>query len=265
MQELAYTTSVVSWSLLLSAIRLVRQSDPRVTPIDLNLAAPPCAILCCVALEAFVNELSCLAEGFLFAQETSPPRRDSITPQGETTIGLSIDKCRKISQIKDCTRGSFYDRYKSLLKTAGIDKPYDMQSLSHLRDLRDSLVHFRTCLVPVVDDSNGIIRSDQQPPEVFVHLKSYKVHGWPVVAEDPDEVVGKWTLRISTNAMAAWSLTLVFDAIAHVIDKLPKGPYRDRVVRQYRSRDVAFTTVFEKGRADVEEWKSGLFLAANRD
>ena len=260
MQTLAYTTSIMSWGLLLSAIRRVRESENSIVPIDLNMEAPPCAILCCIALEAFVNEISCLTSAFLFNEENNHRAKYSTKTQREANIGMAWDNCQNIGQIKDNPRGSFYDRYKALLKVAGIEKPNCIQSLSYLRDLRDALVHFRVCEVPIVEDSDGVIRSAQEPPEVFAHLKSYSVNGWPVVATDPVEVGTAWVLRASTNAMAVWSLNLVLEAITYVLDILPAGEYRDFILRRYAARDVLFSTVFEKGKADIEEWKNDLFL-----
>jgi len=80
-----------------------------------------------------------------------------------------------------------------------IEKPNCMQSLSYLRDLRDAFVHFRACDMPIVEDAEGVICYAQEPPEVFAHLQSSKVHGWPVVATDVGEAGGEWTLRVSTN------------------------------------------------------------------
>ena len=139
----------------------------------------------------------------------------------------------------------------------GIEKPNCLQSLSYLRDLRDAFVHFRACDVLIVEDSDGVICYAQEPPEVFTHLQSYKVHGWPVVAAGVE-----WTLRISTNAMAAWSLSLTLEALLHVLGLLPAGEYRDSILRRYAATDALFSTVFEKGKTDVEEWKNDLFLAS---
>lgn len=259
MQTLAYTASIISWSLLLSAIRRVQESENVITSIDLNLEAPPCAILCCIALEAFVNEISCLTSAFLFDEANNHRARYSSMAHREANIGMTWDNCQKIGQIKDNRKGSFYDRYKTLLKAAGIEKPSCMQSLSYLRDLRDALVHFRACEVPVVEDSKGVIRFAQEPPEVFVHLQSYNVNGWPVVATGPEEVGVEWTLRASTNAMAVWSISLTLEAITYVIDILPAGEYRNFILKKYATRDKSFSTLFEKGKADVEAWKNDLF------
>jgi len=262
MQPLAYTTSVMSWHLLSSAIRRIRESEDGLTPIDLNLEAPSCAILCCIALEAFANEISSLISAFLFNEEKDRRARYSTAAQREADIGMAWHDCQAIAQIKDDPKGSFYDRYKALLRAASIEKPNCMQSLSYLRDLRDAFVHFRACDVPIVQDSDGVIRYAQEPPKVFAHLQSYNVNGWPVVAVGTGEVGVEWTLRVSTNAMAAWSLTLILEAILHVLDLLPAGRYRDFVLRRYADRDVSFSTVFEKAKTDVEEWGNSLFFAS---
>jgi hypothetical protein len=198
----------------------------------------------------------------LFNEKKDCRAKYSPAAQREASIRLEWDDCRAISQIKNDPKGSFYARYKALLKAAGIEQPNCMQSLSYLRDLRDAFVHFRACDVSVVEDSKGVICYAQEPPKVFDHLKSYKVHGWPVVAADAGEVDGEWTLRVSTNAMAAWALSLTLEAILHVLYHLPAGEYRDFILRRYAAKDVAFSTVFEKGKTEVEEWKNGLFLAS---
>ena len=107
--------------------------------------------------------------------------------------------------------------------------------------------------------SDGVIQYAQDPPEVFAHLKSYNVNGWPVVSDDPDYNGVEWTLRVSTNAMAAWSLNLALEAITHVLDHIPAGRYRDFILKAYASRDVSFSNVFEKGKSDLNVWQSGLF------
>ena len=175
---------------------------------------------------------------------------------------MGCDSCQDVAQIKNDPKGSFYERYKTLLKALGIETPTCLQPLSHLRDLRDAIVHFRSCDVPIVDDSAGVIRYAQESPAVFAHLESYNINEWPVVA---DEVGEEWTLRVSTNAMAAWSLSLTLEAIMHVLNLLPAGEYRDFVLRRYAARDESFSTVFEKGKTDVEEWKNDLFLGNSGD
>lgn len=262
MQPLAYTTSIMSWHLLSSAIRRIRESETRLTPIDLNLETPSCVILGCTALEAFANEISSLTSAFLFNEKKDPRARYSTAAQREADRGMAWHDCQAIAQIKDDPKGSFYDRYKALLRAASIEKPNCMQSLSYLRDLRDAFVHFRACGVPIVEDSDGVIHYAQEPPKVFAHLQSYNVNGRPVVAVGTGEVGVEWILRVSTNAMAAWSLSLILEAIMHVLDLLPAGEYRDFVLRRYAARDKSFSTVFEKGKTDVEGWKNSLFFAS---
>jgi hypothetical protein len=243
--------------MLFSAIQRTRESEQSVVPVDLNLETPPCIVLCCIALEAFVNEMSSLANTLLFNR-----RRDNQTVSNdvwESHSGITQDTCQNIAKIKNNRYGSFYDKYKDLIKALGIDKPVYMQELSYIRDLRDAIVHFRKCDVPIIEDHDGVIRSAQKPPDVFAHLRSHKVNGYPVIASESDADGIDWILRLSTNSMAIWCLTLVLDAIMYVLDNLSEGAYRDLVLRRYSARDQSFDTLFEKGKSDIKEWKNSLY------
>jgi len=259
MQTLAYTTSIMSWRFLLSAMKRICATENAMHPVDLNLEAPPCAVLCCIAIEAFANEISSLSSAFLFNEKENPPVRYWTEAQEETAVGMGCDSCRDVAQIKNDPKGSFYDRYKALLNAMEIEKPTCLQRLSHLRDLRNALVHFRLCDVPIVYGTDGVIQYAQEPPEVFAHLKLYNINGWPVVSDDPEYNGIEWTLRVSTNAMAAWSLNLVLEAIIHVLDSIAVGRYRDFILKVYASADASFSNVFEKGKSDLNVWQSGLF------
>lgn len=251
MPPLAYTTSIMSWNLIQSAFRQIRASKDSPTPIDLNLETPSCIILCCTALEAFVNEISSLTSAFHFDEKKNNQSECPIAAQKETNTEMKWSNYRDISQIKECSKGSFYERYKRLLKVAGIIKPGNMQKLNHLCELRDAFVHFRACDVPIEEDDNGVIRCNQQPPAVFDHLKKYTIFERPIVA---NEVGEKWTLRVMTNTMAYWSIMLVLDSIIYVLSSLPIGDYRDFVLKRYTPYDESFSTLFEKKKADVECW-----------
>jgi hypothetical protein len=252
----------MSWRFLLSAMKRICATENAMHPVDLNLEAAPCVVLCCIAVEAFANEISSLSSAFLFNEKENPPVRYWTEAQEETAVGMDWDSCRDVAKIKDDRKGSlwsFYDRYKALLNAMGIEKPTCLLRLSHLKDLRNALVHFRLCKVAIVYGSDGVIQYAQDPPEVFAHLKSYNVNGWPVVSDDPDYNGVEWTLRVSTNAVAAWSLNLALEAITHVLDHIPAGRYRDSILKAYASRDVSFSNVFEKGKNDLNVWQSGLF------
>ena len=258
MQPLAYTTSIMSWRFLLSAMKRICATENAMHPVDLNLEAPPCVLLCCTAVEAFANEISCLSSAFLFNEKENSVRYLT-GAQEETAMRMGRETCQGIEKIKDGAKESFYKRYKALLNAMKIEKPTCLLCLAHLRDLRNALVHFRLCNVPIVYGSDGVIQYAQEPPKVFAHLKSYNVNGSPVVSVDPDDNGVEWTLRVSTNAMAAWSLNLALEAITHVLDRIPAGRYRDFILKAYASRDVSFSDVFEKGKSDLKAWQSGLF------
>ncbi len=212
-------------------------------------------------LEAFSNEISSLTDAFIFDVKRDPQIQYLTTEQQESKIGMSYTICQNIAEIKNNTVGSFYDRYKDLLAVMKIGQPDFLQELCHLSDLRNALVHFRLCDVPIVEDEGGIIRYSQEPPEVFAHLKSHHIEkGWPVVATDTESNSVEWTLRVSTNAMAIWSLTLTLDAIMYVLNSLPgEERYTDFIRIRYRARDESFKNIFTKGKCDVQEWKTQLF------
>jgi hypothetical protein len=235
-EPLAFTTDKISWAFISSAIHRIGTDEVRVPKVDLNLEAAPCIVLSCIAVEAFVNEVSSLTHAFLFE-----PDRDH----------GSCETLQEIASIRQDSRGSFYDRYKSLLCELDIQKPGFLADLSNLKKLRDALVHFRECDVPVIEDTSGVIRNGQDLPTDVVALQKHRYQGRPLVADDPGTA---WTLRIATDAMAAWSVNLALDAVIYVLDRLPTGEHRDFLFRAYGPRDAAFPTVFAKGKRDLETW-----------
>lgn len=248
MKTLAYTTSRISWQFVKSAIEMLNKPQSEIKTIDFNEEAISCAILGCTSLEAFSNEISSLSNAFLYDF-----KRDfnikNLPAKQITKLGIGLNKCQKISQIRDSKKESFYERYKNLLSYIGIAKPEFLQELHHLHVLRNALVHFRKCDISVIEDTDGVIRYYQEPPEVFQHIKSYKVKGRPVVASDVDDNIG-WNLRISTNAMAVWSLKLILEAILYVLNNLPHGRYKDFILKHYRDRKNS--NLFESGYYEIQ-------------
>jgi hypothetical protein len=259
MTPLAYGTSKISWQLLNSAMLRVQASPGDIEPIDLNLEALSTIVLSCTALEAFVNEASSLAHAFLFGLEKDNKTRHLETDKWVNVIGLSLNQCTELAKIKDNDEGSFYDRYKLLVKTLIVTSPPFLQSLCHLKNIRDSVVHFRITDIPLIEDSHGVIRYEQPSPEVFQHLKQYTVEGWPIIATDGKDGSSPWNLRISTTAMAVWCLGLVLDAILYSIDAIPNGEFRNFVHHAYRRRDESSVSVFQKGRSELDSWAVNLF------
>lgn len=259
MQPLAYTTSKISWTILHSAIVRARESSSDVSLIDLNLETLSSIVLSCTALEAFVNEVSSLSNAFLFEfeQEYKIPHFEA--SQQESIIGVSLAKCQETAKIKDNSEGSFYERYKSLLKTLGIENPSFLQKLSDLKNVRDGLVHFKMLDIPVISNPDGIIVYEQKPPEFFKHLKGYLVNGFPVVAKEGNDGSIEWTLRISTSAMAIWCINLTLEAIIYVLDVIPNGKLKDFIYRAYATNDKSFVHVFQKGKSEVKIWTDNLF------
>lgn len=259
MQLLAYTTFIMSWRLLSSAMTLVRAEDRRMHPVDLNLEAPPCAVLCCIAIEAFANEISSLTSAFLFQEETDRTVEQSTPAQQHNVVSSDIQ--RDVAAIRSDPKGSFYDRYKRLLRALNIDKPKRLADLSDLHELRNALVHFRECDVPILEDPPGMICYGQDAPAVVARIQSREHNGRRIVADDGAE----WTLRVSTNAMAAWCLSLTLDIIMHVLDHLPAGAHRDFIWKAYASRDPSFRTLFGRARSDLATWWNRLFSDGLRD
>ena len=246
MEPLGFTTAKLSWSLLMSSLRRVQSTEARVPAVDLNLEAGPCVVLSCIAVEAFVNEISSLSHSFLFDRE-----RDTRT--GRPIPGVADDVLQKVSDIRVDRRGSFYVRYRDLLRAIGIDKPAFLADLSTLGKVRDSLVHFRDCDVPIIDDEDGVIRHGQKLPPTVAALQSKKYETMGVLAPGAGTA---WTLRLATDAMAAWSLDLAFDAAMYLLDHLPPGEYRDFIWKAYAHRDKSFPVVFARGKSDLATWWS---------
>ncbi len=255
METLSYTTSILSWQLILSAIEMLRNSQSKINPIDYNTEAIPCVVLSCITLEAFSNEISSLTNAFMCDVESDFDIKNLSTKQ-KTIIGIDSNICKNIAQIRNSKVESFYERYKKLLSHVKISKPEYLQDLHHLNDLRNALVHFRLCDISVIEDIDGVIKYYQEPPEVFQHIKSYKVQGWPVIAADVKNNIA-WNLRISTNAMAIWTIRLILDAITYVLYNLPKGKYRDFILKYYRDKERL--NIFEKGIYYIQEFENKIF------
>lgn len=253
MQPLAFTTDKMSWSFILSALRHIQTDEAREPSVALNLEAPSCIVLSCIAIEAFVNEVSSLTNTFLFEQKRERKGRDVAYAQGKEKPVRRV--LEKVADIRTDRHGSFYDRYKRLLCDMDIAKPGCLADLSSLGKVRDALVHFRQCDVPIVEDKDGVIRKGQDLPSELAQLQARKYRGWCIIA--PDQGC-PWTLRLTTDAMAAWSLDLCLDAIRHVLDQLPAGKYRDFVWKAYACRDSAFDTLFASGKEKLAAWWSGL-------
>ena len=113
------------------------------------------------------------------------------------------------------------------------------------------MVHFRKCDVPIIQDQNGVIRVGQELPAEIAALQSQKYEGRCVLA--PGEGTA-WTLRMATDAMAAWSVNLALHAMQHVLDYLPAGEHRDFVWKSYANRDQTFSTLFARGKNELETW-----------
>ena len=249
----------MSWQFMFSAIESLRSSASQSETIDLNSNAPACAILGCIALEAFSNEIPSLTDSFISNVKKDYQIESLSSKQIESEFGINWNICKKIADIKNEKYNSFYDRYKDhLIKEMQISQPEFIQELTYLRDLRNALVHYRLCDAETVVGEDGVIKFYQEPPEVFNHIKSKKVKNWPVIASDVEEN-SPWTKRISTNAMAIWSLKLIIDSIVYILDSISPGKYKDSIIKPYKARDKSFENVFRKGEHDIQHTESGIF------
>jgi hypothetical protein len=243
---LAYTSSQISWQLILSAISRAQTSSGDILKIDLNLEALPSIVLSCVALEAFVNEVSSLTYAFLFECEQ------------ENVHLQNIDMYEKIAEIRNSNDGNFYQRYKRLLKILEIEHPTFREQIFYLKEVRDMIVHFKTTDIPIVDDGETI-RAAQSLPEELNALKKFKINNYPIIASDGKDGSVEWPLKVSTSAMAAWSITLVLDAIIYSLDAIPNKELKDFIVKKYATYDEAFPNLFQQGKATVKRWTKELY------
>ena len=249
MQPMALKTDIMSWSLILSALRRIQADECREPSVSLNLEAASCIVLSCIAIEAFVNEVASLTNSFLFEQKRKRSSRDPASAQ----VGQkpTLRELEEVASIRTDGRGSFYDRYKRLLRDMEIEKPGCLDYLSNLGKVRDALVHFRQCDVPIVEDEDGVIRDGQDLPAGLAQLQSRKYQGKLIIFPDQGS---SWTLRLATDSMAAWSLSLCLDAILHVLTLLPAGEHRDFIWKAYACRDSGFDTVFASGKENLATW-----------
>jgi len=250
MKDLGYTTSILSWQIILSSINLLKNSKSEIKKIDLNLDSISCCILNTTVIEAFSNEISSLTHAFIENYEVEKLTKDKISQ-----VGIDINICKEIEKIRNSDRESFYERYKNLLKHFNISDSGILDNLCKLRDIRNDCVHFRQCDIAIIEKENTI-KSYQKPPEIFNHIKSIKVNDWPIIASDSDNS-SPWHLRISTNAFAIWSITVVLDALIYFLDKIPQGTYRDFIVKYYRKRDGS--NVFEYSKKEIEKFQKSIF------
>lgn len=249
MEPLAFTTDKMSWAFLMSALHHMQAAQGGNSSVDLNLEAPPCVVLSCVAVEAFINELSSLTHSFLFEKAGSDYAVRSNPKRALHAVASGT--LEEVARIRCDSHGSFYVRYKRLLCDFGFDKPRFLADLSELGKARDALVHFRKCDVPIIEDQNGVIRDGQELPAEIAALQSHHYGGRCVVAPDQGTA---WTFRMATDAMAAWSVNLALDAILFVLDHLPAGEHRDFVWKSYANRDSTFSTLFARGKDELATW-----------
>lgn len=247
---LAYTTTVMSWGFFLSSFERVKAAGTYESDLDLNLEAPSSVVLCAVSIEAFCNEISSLARAFVFDKE----REQSLSKR--QTPGIKREALDQLCALSQDGSGSFYDRYKRVLKLLEASNPALLENMVCLRDLRDALVHFRSCDVPIQEGEDGVIRYAQETPEVLRRLGNKDISERPVLA--PDKGL-EWTLRISTSAMSIWALKLTCDATLFLLDALPVGDFQNFVIEAYRPRDYTYRDLYSKAKEDIAFWECEIF------
>lgn len=255
MKVLGNTTSILSRQIVHTSISLIEKSKIPNNEIDLNLNSISCCILSTSVIEAFTNEISSLTHAFI---ENIKDNFEIEKLQNEeiSNLGIDINSCREIERIRINDKESFYERYKNLLKYLKIPNADLINKLCHLRDLRNACVHFRQCDISVVEDKDGVIKSYQDPPQVFNHIRSFKINGWPIIASDVKNNA-EWHLRISTNSMAIWSIELVLDAIIFVFNNLPNGEFKEFILKYYT--DINGLNYFKKSKDSIQELKRIIF------
>jgi hypothetical protein len=221
----------MSWAFLMSALHHMQADEGMDSSVDFNLEAPTCVVLSCVAVEAFVNELSSLTHSFLF-------ERAGTDYAGRIESKAGAARCRFGHAKRGCTHKVRWSRFL-------------LADLSVLGKARDALVHFRKCDVPIIQDQNGVIRVGQDLPAEIAALQSQYYGGRCVLAPGEGQ---EWTLMMETDAMAAWSVNLALDAILFVLDHLPAGEHRDFVWKSYANRDSTFSTLFARGKNELATW-----------
>jgi len=110
-------------------------------------------------------------------------------------------------------------------------------------------VHFRACDRNVVD-KKGVITYDHDLPDFYKQLIGIKYRGYDLTfVEDIKQKVAEpgeidWVSRISTPTVALWSMEVVLLAILNVIENIPVGDLKQRVVNSYRPRLDEHQTLF---------------------
>jgi hypothetical protein len=247
MKNLGYSTAVLSWQLFKTVTEILKSSKFEKN-IDMNTNALSCCILSTATLEAFTNEIISITHAF----------NNGVNSEGFyklDKIGIENIVLESVEQLNNKKYKNFYERYKQLIKELRIPDPIFLSALSHLKKIRDEITHYQTCDMSLIE-KNDCIKFYQEPPEVIKHLRSFKVNKWSVVASDASEETS-WILRISTNAFAFWSATLVLEAITYLLENIPIGLYRESVLRYYQANKEI--DVFNKSKSEISTLQDMLF------
>ncbi|MES1931096.1 hypothetical protein T35B1_00700 [Salinisphaera shabanensis T35B1] len=223
---------------------------------DFNLGAPAVLILASSAVEAFVNEASSIAHSLRFMAEKNGRFDTHADRIDSAELDFSLSELDQIASIRECGRGSFTERYKRLLRFLRLSLPRQWNDLCLLRKLRDALVHFRACDIPVINGDDGIIRHGQEVPTLLEPLKSIHVNGFPILARGAQTEGEDWTLRIATNAMAVWALNTVLSSLAFSVENIGEGWYGQKLKSHCEGRDKRYASLFDMGLQEVANWRA---------
>ncbi|MFC3104214.1 hypothetical protein ACFOSU_09935 [Salinisphaera aquimarina] len=249
----------MSWSFLHSAITHAQNTGSPPKAIDFNVGSPAVVILACSAIEAFVNEVSSSAHSFLFdADRDSTFISDPIHDRWDAA-GIEESDLQKIASIRVDESGSLIDRYKRLLKAIDLELPARWNNLCQLQKVRNGLVHFRECDIPIVNDKDSRIRSGQKLPDFLLPLTRQKIESWPILASNPEIEGEDWTLRIATNAFSIWALEIAMTTNSYILDNLAEGKYAKHLRALYSSRERHFDHLFEMGLDEISNWKDYIY------
>lgn len=247
MKNLGYSTAILSWQLFKTVTEILNSSKFE-EELDMNTNALSCCILSTATLEAFSNEIISITHAFNYGVSSEGFYRPD-------KIGIDKIILDNIEQLKSKKYSNFYERYKQLIKELKIPESNDLSALSLLKKIRDEITHYHSCEMSLIEENNTI-KFRQEPPEVFSHLKPYKINNWSIVASEVNDETS-WILRLSTNSFAFWCTMKVNEAITYILENIPVGLYKDSVYKYYGAKDGI--DIFSQSQSDISALKDKLF------
>jgi len=240
---LVYSTIQISWHLLYSCIRRALEYS-RQGSSGFSLEALPNIILGCSAVEAFCNEMSSIVSTFEYTRDQNSSLED--------VVGVTEKACSQMAAIKTNAIYSTLERYKKLCSALGLVLPKNYEDLTTLVQVRNGIVHFRACDLRIVNNE-GTITYNHDLPDFYNHLKKKKYRGCDLIckAAEPGEIT--WITRISTPAMALWAIEVVIGEILYVLENIPEGELKQRIMNAYRPSIPDYQTLFHWGQILIDK------------